>query len=152
MLQRLTIEDFGLIPRADIAFASGATMFTGETGSGKTMVLGALAFVLGERAGPDLVRRGRERAHVSLSIEADAALHERLEADGFAIDADEDLVLSRELAVASGKSTMRVNGRPASAAYVRDISAHIVDIVGQHEAERLLSPAYHAESARPIRR
>ncbi len=144
MLRRLTIEDYGLIPKAEVFFADGASMFTGETGSGKTMVLGAIAFVLGERASADAVRRGRPRAVVSLEFEADAPLRERLAADGFEIEADEDATISREISSA-GKSAIRVNGRPSTAGYVRELAAQLVDIVGQHEAQRLLSPAYHVE-------
>ena len=144
MLRALTIEDYGLIPKAELAFSGGATMFTGETGSGKTMVLGAIAFVLGERASADNVRRGRPRAIVSLEFEADAALRERLAADGFELEPDEDATISREVN-ANGKSAIRVNGRPSTAGYVRELATHVVDIVGQHEAQRLLAPAYHVE-------
>ena len=144
MLRRLTIEDYGLIPKADIAFADGSTMFTGETGSGKTMVLGAMAFVLGERASAEVVRRGRTRAIVTLQFEASPALRERLAADGFDLDPDEDPTLSREMSE-NGKTALRLNGRPTTAGYVRELAAGVVDIAGQHEAQRLLSPAYHVE-------
>ncbi len=145
MLRRLTIEDYGLIPRAEVDFAAGSTMFTGETGSGKTMVLGALAFVLGERASPDAVRRGRARAMVTLLFDVDAAMRERLSGDGFDLDPDEDATISRELSAESGKSTIRLNGRPSTAGYIRELASQIVDMAGQHEAQRLLSPAYHVE-------
>ena len=145
MLQRLTIEDYGLIPRAEISFAAGASIFTGETGSGKTMVLGAVAFVLGERASADTVRRGRARAMVTLEFEADDALRERFARDGFELDLDEDATISREVSAQTGKSSIRLNGRPATAGYVREIASQIVDIAGQHEAQRLLAPAYHVE-------
>ena len=145
MLRRLTIEDYGLIPRAEVRFSGGATMFTGETGSGKTMILGAIAFVLGERTSPDVVRRGRPRAVVTLEFDPDAALRERFAADGFAIDPDEDATISREVSAETGKSSIRLNARAATAAYIRELAAHVVDIAGQHEAQRLLSPAYHVE-------
>lgn len=144
MLRRLTIEDYGLIPKAELRFADGATIFTGETGSGKTMVLGAIAFVLGERGSADAVRRGRPRAIVSLEFEADTIMRERLAADGFELEPDEDATISREIN-ANGKSAIRVNGRPSTAGYVRELAAHLIDIVGQHEAQRLLSPGYHVE-------
>lgn len=144
MLRRLTIEDYGLIPKAEIRFADGATIFTGETGSGKTMVLGAIAFVLGERASADAVRRGRPRAIVSLEFDASDALRARLAEDGFEIEPDEDATISREIS-AAGKSAIRVNGRPSTAGYVRELAAQLIDIVGQHEAQRLLAPVYHVE-------
>ena len=78
MLRQLQIESYGLIARADVEFADGATIFTGETGSGKTMLLGALDFALGGRAGPDVVRRGARRALVTLAFDADDALRARL--------------------------------------------------------------------------
>lgn len=142
MLRRLIVEDYGLIARAEIAFADGATMFTGETGSGKTMVLGAIAFVLGERASADVVRRGRPRAMVTLEFETGDSLRERFASAGFPLDPDEDATISREMS-AAGKSTLRLNGRPATAGFVRELAPEIVDIVGQHEAQRLLAPAYH---------
>lgn len=144
MLRRLTIEDYGLLPRAEVRFAEGATMFTGETGSGKTMVLGAIAFVLGERTNAECVRRGRPRAIVSLEFDASEPLRARLADDGFEIEPDEVATISREVSSA-GKSAVRVNGRPATAGYVRELAGQLVDIVGQHEAQRLLSPAYHVE-------
>lgn len=145
MLKRLRIENYGLIVSAEVEFADGATIFTGETGSGKTMLLGALGFALGGRAETvDVVRRGAEKAVVELAFEPDAALSARLNADGFELDPGEEASIVREMAQA-GKSNLRLNGRPANAAYVRGFSAGIAEIVGQHEAQRLLSPAYHLD-------
>ncbi len=144
MLKRLKIENYGLIASAEIDFADGATIFTGETGSGKTMLLGALGFALGARADQAAVRRDAERTVVTLAFEPDDALLRRLDADGFAVDAGEEATVVREMTTA-GKSSVRVNGRPATAGYVREFAAQIAEIVGQHEAQRLLTPAYHLE-------
>lgn len=144
MLRRLIIEDFALIARAEITFADAATVFTGETGSGKTMVLGALAFALGERASGEMLRRGAARASVTLEFDPQAPLRAMFDTDGFAIDADENATIVRELS-AAGKSSLRLNGRAATAAYVRDVAPSIADFIGQHEAQRLLSPAYHVD-------
>jgi len=144
MLRRLEIENYGLIARADIDFASGATIFTGETGSGKTMLLGALNFALGARAGADAVRRGAQRATVTLSFEPSYELAQRLEADGFGVDPGEECTIAREMSDA-GRSSVRVNGRASTAGYAREIADGIAEIVGQHEAQRLLSPAYHLQ-------
>jgi DNA repair protein RecN (Recombination protein N) len=144
MLSRLEIENYGLIARGAIEFSPGATIFTGETGSGKTMILGALDFALGERASADVVRRGAQRAAVTLTFEPSAALRERLFVDGYELDPGEDATIAREMSEA-GKSSVRVNGRVATASYVREIGAQIAEIVGQHDALRLLSPAYQVE-------
>ena len=142
MIKRLDISDYGLIAQAEIEFADGATLFTGETGSGKTMILGALNVALGARAGADMVRRGAARARVTLAFEPDAALRSRFAQDGFELDDGEFATIAREVNDA-GKSSVRVNGRPSTAGYVREIAAQIAEIVGQHEAQRLLQPAYH---------
>ncbi len=144
MLRRLQIEDYGLIARGDVEFAPGITVFTGETGSGKTMLVGALAFALGGRAGTDVIARGAQRAVVTLSFDPDDALLARLRGDGYEIEDGEDASVVREISDA-GRSTARLNGRPATAAYLRDIGEGIAEIIGQHEAHRLLAPAYHRE-------
>ncbi len=144
MLRRLEVESYGLIARAEVEFADGATIFTGETGSGKTMLLGALDFALGARAGPDVVRRGARRAQVTLVFDPDEAMRERLASDGYELDPGEAGTIVREMNDAA-RSNVRVNGRPSTAGYVRDLGDAIAEIVGQHEAQRLLSPAYHLE-------
>ncbi len=144
MLRQLQIEGYGLIDRAEVTFADGATIFTGETGSGKTMLVGALDFALGARAGPDVVAGGARKALVTLAFDPDDALRARLAADGFELDSDEEATISREI-TDSGRSAIRVNGRSSTAAYVRELRDGIAEIVGQHEAQRLLSPAYHLE-------
>jgi DNA repair protein RecN (Recombination protein N) len=144
MLRQLLIESYGLIERADVEFAGGATVFTGETGSGKTMLVGALDFALGARGGADVVRRGARRALVTVVFDPDDALRERFAADGFDLDPGESATIAREMSDA-GRSTLRVNGRAATAAYVRELRDAIVEIVGQHEAQRLLSAHYHLD-------
>ena len=144
MLRQLLIESYGLIERADVEFAGGATVFTGETGSGKTMLVGALDFALGARGGADVVRRGARRALVTVVFDPDDALRERFAADGFDLDPGESATIAREMSDA-GRSTLRVNGRAATAAYVRELRDAIVEIVGQHEAQRLLSAQYHLD-------
>lgn len=143
-LLRLTIDDFGLIAHASFDFAQGLTVFSGETGSGKTMLLGALAFALGERTDSDMIRGGAERARVVLEIEPDPILRETLAAHGFALDDDDDVIVAREL-VPGGRSQARINGMPAGASQLRELGRSLVDVVGQHEAQRLLAPAFALE-------
>jgi len=140
-LLRLTVENVGLIARAELDFAAGLTVVTGETGSGKTMLLGGLELALGGRADSDTVRGGAERARATLEIAPDAALRARLADAGFALADDDDLIVQREV-LASGRSQGRINGVPASASQLRDLAGAQVDLVSQHEAQRLLAPAY----------
>lgn len=143
-LSRLEIEDFSLIARASLEFADGFTVCSGETGSGKTMLLGALAFVLGERSSPDIVRAGAARARVTLEVEPDDALRARLAADGFDGDEGEAALLSRDM-LAGGKSTARINGRLATSAQLRAFGEAVVEQIGQHEQQRLLAPHYQLD-------
>ncbi|HVA38457.1 MAG TPA: DNA repair protein RecN [Candidatus Dormibacteraeota bacterium] len=143
MLRRLTIEDFGLIARAEIALGPGLTCLTGETGSGKSMVLGALSFVLGVRAASDVVRRDAARARVALELDGDA-IRTLLAEFGMEDDDGESVVISREIA-AGGKSSARINGRPVAVGQLRAIGERVVEYVGQHEQQRLTEPAYQLE-------
>ena len=140
-LLRLTIENIGLIARAEVTFAAGLTVVTGETGSGKTMLLDALGLALGERADPASVRTGSEGARVVLEIVPDDALRVRLASEGFALADDDDVIVQRDLN-SGGRSQGRINGVPASASQLRALIGSLVDIVSQHEAQRLLTPAY----------
>jgi DNA repair protein RecN (Recombination protein N) len=144
MLRRLEIENFGLIGSAVVAFGDGATIFTGETGSGKTMLLAALDFALGARGAGDALGRSGARTAVTLRFDPSQRVRERMQDDGFGVDPDEDAAIERE-AAAGGRTSVRLNGRSVTAAYVREIGADVAEIVGQHEAQRLLSPAYHED-------
>jgi DNA repair protein RecN (Recombination protein N) len=141
LLLRLTLENVGLIAHAELDLAGGLTVVTGETGSGKTMLLGGLGLALGERADSGTVRSGAERARATLEIAPDDALRARLAAAGFELAADDDVIVQREV-LASGRSQGRINGLPASASQLRDLIGTLVDVVSQHEAQRLLAPAY----------
>lgn len=143
-LLRLSIENVGLIVAAEVAFGDGLTVVTGETGSGKTMLLDALGLALGDRAESEMVRSGCERARVTLEIAPDAALRAKLADAGFVLAEDDDVIVQREL-LASGRSQARINGTPASASQVRELIGPLVDVVSQHEAQRLLAPAYALE-------
>ena len=138
-LLRLTIDNVGLIAHAEIEFGDAFTAFTGETGSGKTMLLGALDAALGGRVERDLIRG--ERLRVALEIGADDGLRELLATMGIELAADDDVVIVREVA-AAGRSQARVNGVAVSASQLRTIGGQVVDTVGQGEAHRLLEPAF----------
>ncbi len=113
------------------------------------MLLGALAFALGARRRADAVRRGAARAFVSLAFEPSDALRERLAADGFELDPDEDATIEREMPVPAPRSA-RINGRAARAGYLREIGdADCRDRRPARSTSACSSPAYHAD-ARPF--
>ncbi len=141
-LLSLEIDDFALIAHAELEFADGFTVCSGETGSGKTMLLGALAFAVGERSSADIVRSGAARARVSLVVEVDEALRGRLREDGLEPEDDDDTVILTRDMTSAGKSSARVNGRLATAGQLRTIGETVLDSVGQHEQQRLLSRPY----------
>lgn len=124
MLIELSVRDLGVIEEMDIVLGEGMTAITGETGAGKTLVVGALGLLVGARAEPSLVRAG-----------ADEALVEgRFELDG------EELVLSRVIPL-DGRSRAFVNGRMVPASTLGDLGARLVDLHGQHAHQSLLTTA-----------
>jgi DNA repair protein RecN (Recombination protein N) len=138
-LLRLRIDNVGLIAHAQVEFGDAFTAFTGETGSGKTMLLGALDAALGGRVERELIRG--ERLRVALEIAPGEALLDELAAMGIELADDDDVVIVREV-TAAGRSQARINGVAVSAGQLRTLGAQIVDAIGQGEAQRLLEPAF----------
>jgi DNA repair protein RecN (Recombination protein N) len=145
LLRTLTVEGFGLIDRTTVELSSGLNVFTGETGSGKSMVIDAIGFAFGARAGADVVRAGSDKAAVHVEAEPNDAARRWADENGFASDEGEPLVIAREMR-AQGRSSARINGRPATAAQLRELGDILLDVVGQHEHTRLVRPALHREA------
>jgi len=141
MLRTLSIRDFVIVERLDLEFQPGFTVLTGETGAGKSILIDALAAVLGERAETGLVREGRDKAEVSAEFAVDRAsgLAAYLRENDLA--GDEGECLLRRVIETSGRSRAYVNGRPATVQQLRDIGEHLVDIHGQHVHQSLLRAA-----------
>jgi DNA repair protein RecN (Recombination protein N) len=141
MLVELAVENYAVIEKVRVRFHSGLNLLTGETGSGKSIVVDALGLLFGGRASAEMVRSGAERARISAIFEAPAtpALTRLLDASGIETE-DGELLIEREI-LASGKSRAFVASRPATAALLRELSPHLGDIHGQHDQQRLFSPA-----------
>lgn len=137
MLRRLTIRDFVLVDRLELEFGAGFGTLTGETGAGKSILVDALAFALGERADTGLIRAGSERAEVSAEFDLrdSAAAADCLRQQD--LDTDEGLLLRRVLD-SNGRSRAYLNGSPVTLQQLREVAESLVDIHGQHAHQSLL--------------
>ena len=139
MLSELRIRNFALIDRLTVRLGPGLNVLTGETGAGKSIIVGALSLLLGERASADVVRAGEERASVEGVFDVAGRDDVAAILDERGIDPDEDglLVLKREVAV-EGRNRAWVNGSPTTAAVLGELGRALVDLHGQHEHQTLL--------------
>lgn len=138
MLRLLHVRDFVIVEEAEISFSPGFTVFSGETGAGKSILIDALSLALGARGDTGLLRTGAERADITAVFETPAALCPWLEEHGF--DPQEDLILRRVIDL-QGRGKAYVNGVPATLGMLRELGEHLVDIHGQHAHQGLLIPA-----------
>ena len=142
MLRTLSIRNVVLIERLDLGFAGGLGVLTGETGSGKSILLDALGLAIGMRADSDLIHQGADQSSVSAEFEItdnneiDALL------DEYGIEGGSNLVLRRLLSI-DGRSRAFINDQPVSIALLRQIGENLVEVHGQLETHGLLDPASH---------
>ena len=141
MLANLKIENVAVIEKAEVNFTPGFNVLTGETGAGKSILIDSINAILGNRTSRELVRSGAQKACIWATFEhIPDSVKKQLEKCGY--EANDDLLLYREIN-AEGKGSCRVNGMPATAAVVRDISAGLLSIHGQHDSQSLTNPALH---------
>lgn len=137
MLSELTIKNFALIDEMRIEYGSGLNIITGETGSGKSIMIDALSLALGKKGSRTMVRQGQKRAIIEAVFHCeDEELSQLLKQ--FDLEEDEPLVLSREI-TSDGRSISRVNGRTINQSDLKELTAQIITIHGQNEYEQLLS-------------
>lgn len=138
MLRELSIENLAVIEKATAQFGGNFNVFTGETGAGKSILIGGINAILGQRTNKDIVRTGAHKAVITaLFDELTDKVREKLEEMGFSAE-DGELLLMREI-TADGKSTARINGRSVTAAMLREVGSLLVDVHGQHENRLLMS-------------
>ena len=137
MLVSLHIRDFVIVDQADINFTEGFTVFSGETGAGKSILIDALALSLGQRSEPHYIREGADKTTISAVFETNQATREWLQARE--LD-DSELVLRRVIDRA-GKSKAFINGSPATLTQLREVAEFLIDIHGQHAHQLLLKPS-----------
>ncbi len=145
MLIELVVENYAVIQHVRVRFHRGFNLLTGETGSGKSIVVDALALLFGGRASGEMVRSGAERARISGIFEAprDRAARQLLAAAGLEPE-DGELLLEREIS-SEGKSRAFAASRPVTVALLRDLAPYLGDIHGQHDQQSLFSPVAQLE-------
>lgn len=141
MLQDLTIKNFALIDHLELTLQAGATMITGETGAGKSIILGAVELALGGRASAQVVKQGKKSAEITLSFALNKSAMRWLQNNE--LESDEDCLIRRTIQK-DGKSRCYINGTPCSVQTVKQLAALLVNIHGQHENQMLMKPAAQA--------
>src|SRR5690349_16494837 len=129
MLRFLSVRNLAVIDRLELEFDEGLNVLTGETGAGKSILVGAVGLLVGGRASADLVRTGEETATVEAIFETP---------DG------KEIIIRREVS-AQGRSRASIDGALATSAVLRDVGARLVDLHGQHEHQLLLDPSTHVD-------
>ena len=139
MLTDLTIKNIAIIDSLHIAFSSGLTVLTGETGAGKSIIIDAVGLIMGSRASSDLIRSGEEEA----TVEAIFDISERPEVvqvlEQAGLEAGTELLFKRSIS-RSGKNRIFINGSMATLVLLTDIAGRLINIYGQHESQTLLRP------------
>jgi len=145
MLVELAVENYAVIEKVRVRFHPGLNLLTGETGSGKSIVVDALALLLGGRASAEMVRSGAERARVSgiFELAREKGLQALLGEAGIETE-DGELIVEREI-LANGKSRAFAGSRPVTTALLRELAGYLGDIHGQHDQQQLFWPSVQRE-------
>jgi DNA repair protein RecN (Recombination protein N) len=146
MLSQLRIRNFAIIESLTLPLAPGFNVLSGETGAGKSIIVGALGLLLGDRASTDLIRTGADRAIVEADFDVSERPELRMLLDERGIEVDEPIVVLKREIAAAGRARAWINGTSVTAAVLGDIGRQLVNLHGQHEAQTLLD----ADSQRTI--
>ncbi|MDD6800754.1 MAG: AAA family ATPase, partial [Firmicutes bacterium] len=145
MIAALHIENIAVIRSADVDFNPGFTVFTGETGAGKSLLLDSINLLLGARASRELIRSGCERAFVSAIFSGLSEKTQKLLAENdFSADENGCITLSRSV-FSDGKSQTKLNGRTITVAFQKELAPMLLTVHGQHDSGALLDFSSYRE-------
>ncbi len=140
MLKNILIKNVALIEEASIEFEKGLNVLSGETGSGKSVILDSLNFVLGAKADKSMIRNGSDFCMVKAEFDVKNNQFIKSELDALDIDYDDNLIVSRKLSL-SGSGSIKINGEPVTLTGLKTVTGHLVDVHGQSEHFYLLKEA-----------
>lgn len=144
MLQSLHVKNLALIEKTEVEFGRGLNILTGETGAGKSLLIGSVNLALGGKFEKDMLRKGADSALVELVFVCDSPkVREKLEQMELEAEEDGSVIISRKLQ--AGKSVCRINGETVTARQVKELAELLIDIHGQHEHQSLLNKKKHME-------
>ncbi|MBD8916977.1 MAG: DNA repair protein RecN [Lachnospiraceae bacterium] len=142
MLISLHVKNLALIEEAEVDFTGGLNILTGETGAGKSILLGSVNLALGGKASPDMIRRGADAALVELTFDSSERIAQKL-AEMDLPEEDGTVTIARK--ISQGRSVSRINGETVSARQLKELSELLIDIHGQHEHQSLLQKKKHLQ-------
>lgn len=139
MLESLHVKNLALIDEQEVIFSKGMNILTGETGAGKSIIIGSINLALGAKADKDYIRTGADYALVELVFSLDGQSCDRIREMDLPVEEDGTLILQRK--IMAGRSTCRANGESITAGQLKSLSGYLLDMYGQHEHQSLLKPA-----------
>ena len=142
MLHNLHVKNLALIEEAEVDFREGLNILSGETGAGKSIIIGSVAAAIGEKASKDMIRKDADYALVELVFSVDGNIRRRLEAMDIPME-DDQVILTRR--ISGGRSVAKINSESVSAAKLREAASLLIDIHGQHEHQSLLNQKNHLQ-------
>src|SRR3989339_2226839 len=144
MLKTLLIKDYALIENINVEFGKGLNIITGETGAGKSILIGALGLLLGERASTETVRKGANKSFVEgiFDVKDNSKIKKLFEEND--LDFEDELIIRREISL-KGSNRCFINDTPVALNVIKDAGNFLVDLHGQHEHQSLLRVETHLE-------
>lgn len=142
MLQNLHVKNLALIDEAEVDFSEGLNVLSGETGAGKSIIIGSIGIALGEKVSKDIIRKDADYALVELIFTVDGPVREKLIALDIPME-DEQVILTRR--ITSGRPIAKINSESVSTAKLKEVAALLIDIHGQHEHQSLLNKKNHLQ-------
>ena len=143
MIVELNVKDFAIVKNINLKFHKGLNVLTGETGTGKSIILEALNILIGQRASKDMIKKGKDKAYIEgLFFYDNLDIENQLLSFGIEPDLEGNMIITREIHT-NGRSVSRINGRPVTLNILNTITQSLIDIHGQHEHQSLLNKSNH---------
>ena len=143
MLLNVHVKNLALIEDVDVYFGDGLNILTGETGAGKSIIIGSINIALGGKVPKDIIRKNAEYGFVELIFAVSDLVKEKLKEKGIFIEEENQVVISRK--ITNGRSIIKINGETVASTLLKEVAGLLLDVHGQHDHESLLKKSRHLE-------